>query len=379
MQSEPVSPQRVAGSGFIFWPGNSQTNHGIPSIQLGRLTPEALGIIRDERVGNVHIAQFWHDDGTGLEFLKEFADHITGLSISAESIRDLSVVHHLPNLSKLSVSCSVEGVDFARLPQLRSCSLEHPASLGNVGECPALDDLALVKMRTRDLTALRGLTVLRQLYLSECMSLASLAGIEGLPLEKVQLLYLSRLLSIAPLAGAKHLREFEVLSCKKVTDVARLGACSALRDLRIFGPLLPSLDFVGGLSELEWFALARNAIGTGDASVAPLTRLMQLRHLSLWDVKNVVDIERLAEIASLEHLVIGNGPVIPTLAFLRPLKNLRSVVILKTRIVDRDLSTLLDLPCLERVSKLTPARPTFSPSLQELNALLQARRGAAQA
>jgi hypothetical protein len=110
-------------------------------------------------------------------------------------------------------------------------------------------------------------------------------------------------------------------------------------------------------------------------SLAPLTRLRTLKKLEIGSCKQIEDLDRLGEIIWLETLCIMTGREIPSLAFLRRMKNLRDFRTFGTKIVDGNLGLLLELPKLEQVVVHRHMRH-YSHTEEQLNALLAAQRQA---
>jgi len=349
-----------------------------PFALLRRWAPGLAEALRASGVSRVHIEKDWDDQGQGLGFLASCGAQIGELSVAAEHLRDLSVVMALPRLDYLSVQCPLDSVDFARLPSLRTCLLGHPATLGNVTASRTLRTLGLFRLRIRSLAPLEDLLTLRELYLSELRSLDTLAGIGSLPLEKIELVYLPRLGSISPL-DRLALRSVEITGCGRIGDLDRLGQVPSLERLHVVsGPDLPSLAFVKGLARLESLVIENTNV-TGSSSLHALTDLKRLRYLALFGgrkrLKMLTEVERLGELRSLEHLRLCGGPDLESLDFLRGLDKLRSFKLWGATVQDGDMTPILDLPALEEVEAVYPYRRHYSHTLDQLNAVLQARRG----
>jgi len=269
----------------------------------------------------------WEHGGPGLSFLAKFAEQIQFLELLDKSITDRSVINALVNLEALSIEGAVDDLNFSSFVGLQTCMIEDAPSSGNVGACPALQDLTLRNVKKfedfapfaslhrltkllldavplRSLHYIERLQTLRELHLAQCRRLDTLEGIEGTHIEELWLDYNSRLRSIAPLTKLSSLRKLEIGSCKQIEDL-----------------------------------------------------------------------ECIAENSSLETLWIMTGREIPSLAFLRDMKNLRDFRTFGTKIVDGNLSILLELPKLEQVVIHRHMRH-YSHTEEQLNAQLQARRQA---
>ena len=138
------------------------------------------------------------------------------------------------------------------------------------------------------------------------------------------------------------------------------------RDVAVLGdlPLLTDIG-LGGATALE--------------SLDPLRDLSQISTLFVEQSHRVADISPISTLANLEDLCFGNANpgsdksvVLPDLAWLPPLQNLKRLALPGTRLVDSDLSPLLSLPNLEslnmplrrqyraQVFALGPTHPLFA-------------------
>jgi hypothetical protein len=87
------------------------------------------------------------------------------------------------------------------------------------------------------------------------------------------------------------------------------------------------------------------------ASLAGLDALEGLERLQIDGCKQFGDLEPIAKCNRLEFLSVANAGSIPSLAPIRRLSNLKHVSFVEsTQIEDGDLSMLLELPSLEKVS-----------------------------
>ena len=130
---------------------------------------------------------------------------------------------------------------------------------------------------------LKGLPQLETLEITQS-DLVSLAGIERLnKLKELKLAYLPKLVeidAIAQVASSLRLCEFD-----RVPKITSYGPLEKLRELRCLvlnpGGVVPSLNFLTGLSNLEMFSFVRTTIGSGDLS--PILGLKKLKQLGFFD------------------------------------------------------------------------------------------------
>ncbi len=147
------------------------------------------------------------------------------------------------------------------------------------------------------------------------------------------------------LAGQPQLRELG-LKWGPYRDVAALSRLHELRSIRL-----------GGATSLH--------------SIAPLTGLRHLTELIVDQAHRLDDPTSLGSFTRLTSLEFGNGSfgsdrslVLPDLEWVRPLKELRTLGLPGTRVLEPDLSPLLDLPKLEHLR--IPLRRQFREQVFDL-------------
>jgi hypothetical protein len=172
----------------------------------------------------------------------------------------------------------------------------------------------------------------------------------------------------ADLRRLDRLEELEVIVGKRVQLPAQTPSLRKLT-LRKFSPqpsdlgLLPDaplLDYLwivaGSLASVEGIArfrsleLIRLALLPKLMRVAPLTSLLSLRRLDIEACPNVIDIDQLRDLRSLEVLYIHNKSI-PSIAFLTDLPALQEVNLGETNVLDGDLSPLLRIPSVHFVNR----------------------------
>jgi hypothetical protein len=171
----------------------------------------------------------------------------------------------------------------AELANLRWLSLHGWRNLRVIGRLVNLERLELIEFEMTNLRAFRGLTKLRRLHLMGRLS--ALDGIEALTsLEEIWLRG-GVVRDLAVLAELPHLRQLELVYPDAVSDFSPLGGLHGLRRLDITlgdntdAGGLPTIAFLGGLTELEELAL-RN-VNLLDRRLDPLYELPQLRRVTL--------------------------------------------------------------------------------------------------
>jgi hypothetical protein len=130
-----------------------------------------------------------------------------------------------------------------------------------------LEHLDLRSAPVRSLSGVERMKSLRTLRFTEG-PLESLDGIEQTRVETLWLAYLRRLKLVAPLTALSTLRMLDIVSCKKITDLERIGEVTSLENLGINGQgAISSLSFVRGLVNLREFRCGTTNIVDGDLSV----------------------------------------------------------------------------------------------------------------
>jgi len=373
MTSARDRPHKYADDGFELLP--ISTRSGPRTLRVTRWSPEMERVLRESGVQRVLVDRSWEHRGTSLAFLGKFAEQIRCVEVSSQTVTDLSHLEALTHLEQLILECPVDSLDFTKLPELTKCVLAHPATLGNVHESRSLRDLALFDLKVADLAQVKGITQLRRLYLNHLASLATLGGIDALPLEEVHLIDLTRLRSIAPLTALRNVRAITVAGCRRVADFARVGELGSLERLTITsGPRLQSFQFLAGLGNLEELGIWNTPVEETGGSLASLQGLRKLRVLKLLSTKGrIIDVPVVGRIPSLEILFLDGAGELASLTFLRGLRLLREFALSRTEIGDGDLGVLLALPNLERVHSMSPQHSHYSHTLEQIDAALQAR------
>ena len=238
-------------------------------------------------------------DLSGASFLEDVSvlscdidtlDWLAGAPMKTAYVRFTPVLDFAPltacgRLSDLWVDMYGTGVttDFSSFapPQLRNLWLWHANTEGTIDfsgmkDCRELRSLYLGDVPVKALSFLGGAPYLRALGLDQLNGVESLSGLEGLPLETVELKWCGSLRDISALretTGA--LRTLEIHGCERIADFTPISGCTglhtivlqemdSLRDASFLAPLpgLKSIHINGcelnDLGFLEGFA---DAIG----------------------------------------------------------------------------------------------------------------------
>ncbi len=169
--------------------------------------------------------------------------------------------------------------------------------------------------------------------------------------------------------------------------------CSSLRSLWVFGPPDPDLARFGeltGLRRLEFSQGRRLVTTSGVEALGALEFLglyqqgaladlagvpaLDLRVLAIESVKGLETLDAVAALRQLVRLKVANCGDIASLAPLAKLDRLEEFFAWEsTRVVDNDLSVLLELPRLRSIGM--KERREYRPRVSEIEAELTRRRG----
>ena len=366
------TPVRTDGDGFALY----QRAEGESFVYLSRWSVDAERMLVESRVPRVFISELWTEPN--LNALRPCVRHIEELVMQSPAMTDWSLLPEMPALRTLGLHHSSEGVPFASLPQLESCSIASPATLGDVCQAPAFRRLSLEGVPFRDLHMLERMQSLTSLTL-DGRHKTSLAGIEVLPLHELAF-QLRRLESLAPLRTLP-LRRLNVNDGRALRDIEEVGHIATLEALNIEdSSMLRSLEFVAPLSALQQLDIGGTVLSDDVVSLRALSGLSALRELRLsgekHGLRNLADLESLGALSSLEKIKVHKGPEqIDSIGWVRTLLRLKHFWLGKTRIRDGDVSPLLDLPCIERVAIL-PTWKNYSHTDETFGAAMRTRLAA---
>jgi Leucine-rich repeat (LRR) protein len=287
---------------------------------------------------------------------------LTYLNASYRGISDLSGLEWATNLTTVSLSGNTltDLTPLAALPQLQCL---------DVGNC-GLKDLSLIHTSTNittltldgnpvhSLSALAVLTNLTSLSAAYC-SLSDLAGAGSLVhLQSLQLGY-NGVRDPAPLTSLTNLTYLD-LSGNALASLASLSSLPKLQRLSLSACSLKSLNGLQGLTNLQYFYAESNAIH----DVSPLAGLTKLIFLFL-DRNPIAGVNALSGLADLQVLSLNNC-ALNSLSSLQGLKPLEQLLVANDGI--RDLAPLSGLTNLSMVY-LSGNAPTNLAPLQGLRAL----------
>jgi hypothetical protein len=351
----------------------SQARPGAPvGANIQRWSAPLEQALNEFRPSRIIIGSGFDGDPASLRGLARVGERVEELHVPGTPKLDLEFISELTGLRKLSSDQMADGPSFKKLVHLEKCYLHKPIkTLGRLWEAPALAELHLWSVPLRTMEMLAPFAALRRLTLRQVDSLTSLDGVHALQLELLDLIYCRRLTSVAALHGMSSLEILRLTGSSSIGDLASAGAWPNLRSFAISsGPPVVDFALLEGSPRLEGFSInSTDMVGT-PCSIVPLTRMPGLKHFGLRagpkkGFKCLRDVERLAELPSLEYLMLDRGPDLPNVQFLRALTNLTTLRLTRTNILDGDLSPVLELPHLAKL-QLDPHRKHYSHAFPEL-------------
>jgi hypothetical protein len=342
------------------------------SAVIKRWSVQLEQTLAEFRPSEVIIWPGFEGDPKALWGLTRLGEAIEKLTLPGKPKLDLGFLSELTGLRELWSDQMADGPPFRKLVHLEKCYLHKPIkTLGRLWEAPALAELHLWSVPLRAMEMLAPFAALRRLTLRQVDSLTSLDGIQALTVELLDLIYCRRLKSVAALRGMPSLEVFRLTGSGSIGDLAAAGDWPNLKTFAVSsGPLIVDFSILEGSPRLEAFAInSTDMVGT-PCSIVPFTRMPGLKHMVFRagpkkGFQCLREVERLAEIRSLELLSIDRGPDLPNIRFLRALTKLTNLDLTRTNILDGDLSPVLALPRLTSL-ELDPHRKHYSHTFAEL-------------
>jgi hypothetical protein len=241
-----------------------------------------------------------------------------------------------------------------------------------------------IALRGDDLSFLERLPGLRGLVLNagEVRDLAPVAALRGL--ETLTLNTASKPRMALDFTAFERLRTLRMYWNAGFESVF---ACQSLESLFVFGPPDADLTRFGELATLRRLELSQGRKLVSTAGVSPtveflglyqqgaLTELRELpRGLSVLAIEGSKQLGELVTVRSLTRLKVANCGDIASLAPLRGLDGLEEFFAWEsTRVLDADLSVLLELPKLRTIGMRD--RREYRPRVAEIEEALRARHG----
>lgn len=156
-------------------------------------------------------------------------------------------------------------------------------------------------------------------------------------------------------------------------DLLPLAPLPTLRSLRMKErPKIKSLQGLSIFSRLEKLAIHGASLLADDSALQGSSAAKTLRELQLESCQRLVNIDNVSLASEVEILNMGDCGDLESLAPIRGMRKLRRLSLYEsTRILDGDLSPVLDLP--ELTDFRIASRRDYVPSAQEVQRLLRGR------
>ena len=189
-----------------------------------------------------------------LEFLAGLP--VRRLNVLARTVTDLSPIYSLADgLVSLRVQSDPRAViELERLPQLQTLSATWVQVQGSFRFAQRLERLFLLSYTETDLVPLTTVPTLVSVVMKDYPRVTSLDGVEELPrLAELGVHLAKGLGDITALKRASSVLEIlQLPSCRMVTDIAPVAACTAVRFFELSeGGDLPTVAPLSGLEHLE--------------------------------------------------------------------------------------------------------------------------------
>ena len=257
-----------------------QTPVGVDLVLTGDWSPQARDALLEGRA-----------DGLVLNYAKGFHERdlqfaaglpIRRLHVLARTLDDLSPVHSLAEtLESLRVQTDPQAViELERLPLLRALSASWSQIHGSIRFASHLQRLFILSYTERDLAPLAVAPGLASVVMKDYPRLQSLDGVEELPrLAELGVHLAKGLEDISALqrSGSPVLETLQLASCRKIADIAPVGACSGLKFLDVSeAGDIPTVGCLAQLASLERLYLY-GSTRVLDGNLRPIAGLQLLR------------------------------------------------------------------------------------------------------
>jgi Leucine-rich repeat (LRR) protein len=259
----------------------SDRGDAVEMVVTGPWTREAADAAASGQVDRLVLNHALGFDSPTLEFLE--GQPIRELVVLDPRLTSLEPVLTLAEtLESLKITTNPRlTVDLCRLPKLRELGAAWPQVKQTIDTASGLRVAFLRGYEGGDLGPFTSLRLLTALTFKDRPRLRSLNGVSALPELQLLGVYLAKDLDdIADVAGSRALEDLALESCRKVTRVDALAACSGLRRLNLSecGDI-QSLAPLAALTELEDLRLFGSTKVLDDdlSPIAGLPRLKSLR------------------------------------------------------------------------------------------------------
>lgn len=204
-------------------------------------------------------------------------------------------------------------------------------------ELPFLTDLNLNRWKGDDLSALRRLSALKCLYMGE-----EYGAIDFADFPELEVLHAQWSKKWRGLGALTKLRMAQ-LHGVKTRDIAELDIPHSVRNLRILKGSIECLNGIDSLTSLRSLSLAHTS---KLENLAEVEKLSKLRRLQLSSLKRIKDYKCLGALDQLLEIDLDACAPLKTLGWLHSFHQLVAFFLTVTKVDDKDLRVLKQLPSL---------------------------------
>lgn len=259
-------------SGFYLSSGPEPTSIAIESDRI----EECMAYFEEHGLSRVWVSPFHGFHGKDLGFLENYPS-IRGISLSDGSKVDIEGLRFLEeSLEYLGIENNRQSLDLTRFRRLKEFRAEWHPKFHITSDCRQLRvlDLSKYKPKNKDLSELAELPALEDLSIVQS-PLTSIRGVGRFrKLNRLELSYLTKLESIAGLEELEGdgLEVLDCQKCKKISDHAVVRSLPSLRVVK-FNDCgeIPAIGFLEDMPTLEEFRFVNTNVLDGD--LRPLLKL----------------------------------------------------------------------------------------------------------
>lgn len=219
-------------------------------------------------------------DDNKLNTLSELVN-ITDLSLSKNSITNISILSKLVNLRSLSMAENgiMDLSAIVQFPALETLNLSNNTitDLYSISNAPTLKDLNLMGNQIADLTPLDTIKTIKSLNVSK-NNILTLNGVQRIPALAILNASENSISDISVLSGNNSITELNLSYNNMIADLSPLSNTSVQR-LTVTNMNISSLDSIADIPNLVYLNVSNNYI----SELYPLTRTSKLQTLDIKD------------------------------------------------------------------------------------------------
>lgn len=234
-----------------------------------------------------------------------------------------------------------ESVQYIQTHQIKSVEVTYDyeeAQIDFLRECPTIETLSLRGSSVKSMSGAYHLKTLKALVINDAS--------RSLTLDFNQLTTLEEIYGTLPpkaegIGSLINLKKMQIWGYKpKAKNLMEFTDLENLVDLELINANITSLEGIQGLKKLTRLGLFRMRALADIEAIQYLSG--NLTYLHIEGAKNVEDFSPLGKVQSLEHIMLNNCGMIPSIRFIKQLPYLKGMQFWDSTIVDGDVS-----PCIE--------------------------------